>query len=299
MKLIRSLRPAPFAYAVLLSLALWAIIVYGTRTAFAADPLAWGRTYAAADSLVVPVRWNASCDALGCADSYRVTWTLRERAAVVANPPRTSAPSAPSPAPSVKELVLREVTLAGTGDSVRVPLPAIGQPREVCVYVTALRRGLSSDVRAACRTVEAPDKAPPAVDSIKWDSLGVRTQPPSDSVVMASGRILHGAYQYRIASDTAAWSDSLPLPLTDGRTSTARPTWTVQMCAVAPHRDGVTQVVLVPQAMASDAQASAYVTRCTQAARALFGVAVPLQAWRAPIAFSDGDVVLAPGAASA
>lgn len=211
---MKSYRLAPAGWLVLALMVFWAVALFAlVSRASAADPLAWGRTYAVADSLVVPVRWNASCDVRGCADGYRVTWTIK--GTVDSPQPRTSSGSSsltpPSTAPATPtplDVVIREVTVTRAVDTARVPLPDIGLPRTVCVYVTAIRRGLSSDVRAACRTVEAPDVAPPPVDSIRWDTLGVSRPFSLGDSLDELTEISFGAYQFRARGDVI---DSIPV----------------------------------------------------------------------------------------
>lgn len=270
-------RPSLFAYAILASLAVWGMIAFGASRAFAADPLAWGRTYAVADSLVVPVRWNASCDARGCADSYRVTWTLR--GTVDATPPASTLPrsgssrdTTPLPPTAPQEVVLREVITTLARDSALVSLPEIGMPRHVCVYITAIRRGIPSEVSSSCRTVEAPDKAPPAVDSIRWDSLGIPklTPPLFDSLIPAVS-LLPGAHQYALASDSAGalWLDSLPLA------PNAMPYvgYAAVACGVVRLRADSSPIVVLPLANASNAeQVARYRDRCAASVRRAYGV---------------------------
>lgn len=233
----------------LLTLGAWAVALLalaGCRVADAAPTVAWERSYAVGDSLVVPVRWAPSCDLLGCATSYRVTWTWGDPIAAAPMPGAT-ADRAPIAAP-----VLREVLVTDPRDTVRVPLPAIGQPQTVCVAVVAIRRGLASDARRGCRTVEAPDAPPPPVDSITWDSLPL-VEPLVSRLTLDSLSDTLAVLMARWATrtDSSGRVDSMPLErlprvrvrdsatgliLVPAHEHRLRVGWSVRTCAMIPHR---------------------------------------------------------------
>jgi hypothetical protein len=97
------------------------------------------------DSARVIARWSRPCDAKGCADSYRVQWTARD--------------------------VSRLRNTAALADTLWVPRPAIGDSLVATVAVTSVRRGITGATRTATATVRNPDAAPPAVDSLRTDTL--------------------------------------------------------------------------------------------------------------------------------
>ena len=167
-------------------------------------PVRWGTSVLVQDSLIlVPARWAPACDALGCADSYRVTWAASGLGLVGA----LSASADDVAESDGLSRVLRDTTITEPLDAVTVPVPEIGQPITVCLYVVAMRRGLASDVTSACRTVERPDRAPPAVDSIVWDSLGIT--PPGLALDSASFRLQFSQYSVGINADSSALDSAL------------------------------------------------------------------------------------------
>lgn len=97
------------------------------------------------DSARVIARWARPCDRRGCADSYRVQWTAGGAA--------------------------RLRTTPATADTAMVALPPVGDSVVATVAVTALRRGLPSPARSASVVVRNPDAPPPAVDSLRADTL--------------------------------------------------------------------------------------------------------------------------------
>jgi len=278
-------------------------LLTGCRTADAADDPTWGRTYAVADSLVVPVSWAPACDALGCADSYRVTWTIK--GTVNAEQPRNATgarltPPSTTPAlPTPLDVVIREVTITRPSDSVRVALPDIGLPRTVCVYVVAVRRGLASDARSACRTIEAPDAPPPAVDSIKWDSIGApRITPPLSDSLHAGLKLLFGTYQYAVASDSMGdlWVDSLPMARGAG-TDTMDVGYATVACGVAFLKRDSTPFVIVPtNSNATNAQLVRYRDRCGASAGRAYASKPPVRFFADSVVFRarSGTTVPAP-----
>lgn len=221
MKTIRRIGLTPFAYALLACVALWAMIGLCAKTAFGADPLAWDRTYPVGDSILVPVRWNAACDLRGCAESYRVTWTLRT--APLTDDNKATAPRT-NTAVAQTDVVIRETTVTTLRDFALIPSPEVAQPRTVCVSVVSLRRGLASTAQSACRTVEAPDAPPPPVDSIRWDTLGVSVNPKLRDSLGDLTVMTLAAYQYRVRDSTYAL-DSLPVVRGVARPDTMAAAW--------------------------------------------------------------------------
>jgi hypothetical protein len=237
-----------------------------SAAAGATDP-EWGRSYSnvPGDTVFVPVRWKASCDVLGCAESYRVTWTVQQ-------------PPAGAPISNRDAVVVAERTVAGPADTGRVASPDFGRVLNVCVNIVAVRRGLLSETARACRTVETPDAPPPAVDSIRWDSLKVQT---TASIKDSLGAVVSyfGGYAYRENG-----TDSLPVTV-DARNAITLPDSGLyfQTCAMRPHQHQAVPVVVVPATVSSTASAATYVARCGAAARRLTG-ATP-RFWRDSIVF--------------
>lgn len=122
-----------------------------------------------ADSARLIARTTTSCDAKGCAESYRFQW-----AATAAT---------------------RTVTKASVVDTFYVPRPTVGDSLMVSVSVTAIRRGISSAPRTATTWVRNPDAAPPRVDSIVIDTLALQAEAafrdtfPTFEVRMSTGRL--------------------------------------------------------------------------------------------------------------
>lgn len=98
-----------------------------------------------ADSARVIATWRRPCDSRGCADSYRVQWNVRDAA--------------------------RLRNTSALADTLWVPRPAIGDTLVATVAVTSLRRGITSATRIATAVVRNPDAPPPAVDSLRTDTL--------------------------------------------------------------------------------------------------------------------------------
>jgi hypothetical protein len=270
--------------------AFWAVALFaltGCRTADAADTLAWGRSYAVADSLVVPVSWKPACNALGCADAYRVTW------AIATNGTRTPESRDNTPASAV----LRDVTVLVPRDSVRVALPEIGMPRTICIYVVAVRRGLASEARSACRTIESPDAPPPAVDSIRWDSLNIPpVTPPLLDSLHAGLRVMFGVYQYAVASDSLGdlWVDSLPLAKAAGADSLTLGYATVT-CGVVFLTSDSTPLVVVPlNGYPTTAQLGRYKDRCGASVSVAYATKPPVRFFADSITFRSETVRAVP-----
>ena len=100
------------------------------------------------DSITAVASWQPKCDALGCPDSYRITWLVNG----VAQPSRTA---------------------TATRDSVRVLRAPCPSNTIAQVSIVALRRGLPSSGAMISRTIPCLDAAPPPVDSLKIDTLNV------------------------------------------------------------------------------------------------------------------------------
>jgi hypothetical protein len=98
-----------------------------------------------ADSARVIATWRRPCDAKGCADAY----TVRFEAGSLS---RT-----------------RRITVLA--DTFFVTRPAVGDSTLVSVVVTSLRRGIAGATRTATATIRNPDAPPPAVDSLRTDTL--------------------------------------------------------------------------------------------------------------------------------
>lgn len=111
--------------------------------------------YVQADSARVIARWARPCDAKGCADSYRVQWTAGAISRLRSTP--------------------------ALADTIFVTRPAIGDSLVATVAVTAIRRGLTGATRTATAAVRNPDAPPPAVDSLRTDTL--RTWSADDYLV--------------------------------------------------------------------------------------------------------------------
>ena len=249
------------------------LAVFHVKQLAAAPPaMRWDRSFSVrppGDTLAVPVRWSAACDVLGCPDQYRITWAIDYGA--LPNSDGVVAPSATR--------VLRDTVLTRTADTVRVAMPNIAQPATVCVYVVAVRRGLASDVRSACRTIETPDAAPPAVDSIKWDSLGVLDTYSAlkDSLNPGTFHLIASAWSWVTITDSASGATRIDSVLVPQTRTTAngqltlnpmRPDAIIQFCAVQAHAFERALIVLVPDSPTRTAsQANEYVARCRIAAQ--------------------------------
>lgn len=99
--------------------------------------------YVQADTARVIARWSRPCDSKGCADSYRVQWG----------------------ASAAVKLLTR------TADTAYFPRPAIGDTAVVTVAVTSVRRNIVGATRTATAVLRNPDAPPPAVDSLRADTL--------------------------------------------------------------------------------------------------------------------------------
>jgi hypothetical protein len=245
---------------------------FSTRTAEARSALEWERSFVVQDTMLrVPVRWAPSCDANGCADSYRVTWALA---------PLVTADANGNAQQAVTATIVRDAVVNAPRDTATVRLPAFGQPRTLCLYVVAVRRGLASDASSACRTIERPDVAPPKVDSIRWDSL---IRPPLASMPFdtASWQVEFGAYAYRdrvrfdsVAGDVVWSKDSAALrdsvETIDGREVPMVITYTnysTQLCGTVLDTSGVPTIIVPLHASVTVEQGREYIRRCATAPR--------------------------------
>lgn len=127
----------------LLGLAVSCVAVVAASTPAGAPTLSYTQQ---GDSVRVIARWKPVCDARGCADSTRLTWTVRG----VARPVKHSRAAA---------------------DTLWMPAPAWGDSAAVGVAVASVRRGLVSPARSAQTVVRRLDVAPPAPDSLRVDTL--------------------------------------------------------------------------------------------------------------------------------
>lgn len=105
----------------------------------------------ARDSIRVVASWGAGCDLRGCPDSMAVTWSVNSVARTVR--------------------VVRRRT-----DTLWLTAPAWGSSAPVTVTVTTYRRGLASAPTSATTTVRRTDVPPPAVDSLRLDTLALRIE---------------------------------------------------------------------------------------------------------------------------
>jgi hypothetical protein len=105
----------------------------------------------ARDSVRVVASWGRGCDLRGCPDSIAVTWSVGG----IAQAPR--------------------ITRART-DTLWLTAPAWGSSVTVTVTVTTYRRGLASAPASATTTVRRTDAPPPAVDSLRVDTLALRIE---------------------------------------------------------------------------------------------------------------------------
>lgn len=158
-----------------------------------------------ADSARVIATWRRPCDSRGCADGYRVQWTARD--------------------------ISRLRNTAALADTLWVPRPAIGDSLVATVAVTSVRRGITGATRTATATVRNPDAAPPAVDSLRTDTLTYE------------GALLD-------SFPVVAVRDSL------GRSSGELPLFGVRrLCALARNRYTGDVKILVPDTLTADAEA--------------------------------------------
>jgi hypothetical protein len=157
-----------------------------------------------ADSARVIARWSRPCDSRGCADSYRVQWTAGA--------------------------VSRLRNTAALADTLFVTRPAIGDSLVATVAVTSLRRGITGATRTATAVVRNPDAAPPAVDSLRTDTLTYE------------GALLD-------SFPVVAIRDSL------GRSSGELPLFgTTRLCALARNRYTGDVTILVPDTLTAGAE---------------------------------------------
>lgn len=226
------------------------------------------------DSLLLRVRWAEVCDSLGCPDSYNVIWSRRD--------PRESGDGTVA-------FILAQTTPLDPVDSLVVPAPALGDSTEYCANIAQVRRAKMGVRRLSCTWAVTPDARPAMVDSIVWDSVRVVPRRElSEELALENTRILHGAWQYRTTLADGTLTDSLPLAVTTGRAFAPEPGHTVQICAMAPHRDGVRHALLVPDEMPTQEAALDYIVRCTEGAQAVLGDSSPLLLRRMALVFSEG-----------
>lgn len=97
------------------------------------------------DSARVIARWARPCDSKGCADMYRVQW--------------------------VAGAASRLRNTAALADTLLVSRPTVGDSLVATVAVTSVRRSLFGATRTVSAVVRNPDASPPAVDSLRADTL--------------------------------------------------------------------------------------------------------------------------------
>lgn len=130
-----------------------------------------------ADSARVIARWSRPCDSRGCADSYRVQWTA-------------------GPASRLRNT-------AALADTLFVTRPAIGDSLVATVAVTSARRGITGATRTATATVRNPDAPPPAVDSLRTDTLTtLAAEIDSFPVIVARDTLGRSAGTFKVREGT-------------------------------------------------------------------------------------------------
>jgi hypothetical protein len=230
--------------------------------------LAWERSVANApgDTILVPVRWEPACDTNGCAESYRITWTVR--------------PSGGTNTGAQTARVVRDTSVARVLDTARVVAPPITQPATVCIYVIAVRRTKPSVASSSCRTIESPDVAPPAVKGIKWDSIGVdTTEALRDSLMPGTMRMIPSTGQYDANGDAM-----LPLQH-DSTGAVVASSITRELCVTQAHRFTTVNLLLVPiNQNYTVHQVVQHVSRCLPAVRALMTTG-SVRVFGTPLAF--------------
>ncbi len=147
---------------------------------------------------------------------------------------------------------------------------------------------MSSGVSYACRTIEAPDEAPPAVEGIQFDSMSIDTTASLvDSLDGERLRIVYGLYEYFTTVDSLTGMASLDsAPENDGRLLRARRSAYLsvgsfmQMCGTVSHKTtGQTYVLIPGQLPYTQAQVGLYQERCSAAVAARMFVPRRLQAF--------------------
>ncbi|GAB1345091.1 hypothetical protein [Gemmatimonas sp.] len=128
-----------------LFLSLFAVGACGRADAATTDLPTLTVDFVQSDSARVIAKWARPCDAKGCADAYRVQWTAGA--------------------------LTRLRTIAVVADTYFVARPAVGDSLLVSVVVTSIRRGIVGSTRTSTAVVRNPDAPPPAVDSLRTDTL--------------------------------------------------------------------------------------------------------------------------------
>ena len=126
-------------------LSLFALSACGRADAATTDLPAVSVEYFQQDSARVIARWARPCDVRGCADAYRVQWTVGAAS--------------------------RLRSTSALADTLFISRPAFGDSLVATVAVTSVRRSLSGATRSASAIVRTPDAAPPSVDSLRADTL--------------------------------------------------------------------------------------------------------------------------------
>lgn len=173
------------------------------------------------DSVRVVARWSNPCDARGCADSVRVQWSHK----TAALPVRHSRQNA---------------------DTLFAALPDWGDSATVGVSVAGVRRGLVGAPRIASLVIRRADLAPPIVDTLRVDTLGMVD-----------------------AIERAAELDSFPLVVIREATDAGLPFYvggSRQLCAIGRNRYTGRVAILVEYAV-TDAEAIRVGEACAAAAR--------------------------------
>lgn len=138
-----------------LFLALFAVAACGRADAATTDLPMLTVDFVQADSARVIAKWARPCDAKGCADAYRVQWSAGA--------------------------LTRARTITVVADTYFVARPAVGDSLLVSVVVTSIRRGIVGSTRTSTTVVRNPDAPPPAVDSLRTDTLTLAERAELDS----------------------------------------------------------------------------------------------------------------------
>jgi hypothetical protein len=246
----RRLTPAGVIFVLLMLGWAFALAAIASAESVPANPsLSWERSIANApgDTILVPVRWEPACDINGCADSYRITWTVRQ-----ASGSTTTTQTA---------RVVRDTTIARTQDTASVVAPPILQPATVCVYVVAVRRAKPSEASSSCRTIESPDVAPPPVKGIKWDSIGV------DTATALLDSLMPNTLRVTPSTLTVDSLGNPTLPLAHDSTGALIASSLIsQLCVTGAHASEPSTMLLVPTNQPYTAhQFAQHVARCVPA----------------------------------
>lgn len=134
-------------------------------------------TYVQADSARIVATWKRPCDVRGCADLYRVQWSLGA--------------------------ALRIRNTSVLADTVLVARPAIGDSLIVSVSVNALRRGMSGVERTATTVIRNPDAPPPPVEELKADTLisPIAAETDSFPVIVARDTLGRSSGTYAVGNE--------------------------------------------------------------------------------------------------